>query len=65
MNPVHVSDPTRLKHCLEDLEGLAALLLDAARIDDPSASGIVAAARWIENIRNRLAVELKLQEASR
>lgn len=64
MRTFAVADVVSLEHALDDLDGLATLLLDASRAQDPQQAGITAAARLLENIHQRLVQAVGFKDAA-
>ena len=54
MSAARIVDRFDREHALDDLAGIAALLLDASRHQDPEQAGVTAAARILEGIHTRL-----------
>lgn len=65
MNAERLIDQIALKQALEDLSGMAVLLLDASRHQDPEQEGITTAARILESIHTRIETAVGFAEAGR
>ncbi|MCJ2059807.1 hypothetical protein MKL09_25165 [Methylobacterium sp. J-048] len=55
-------DAAEVKSALQDLAGIASLLIDASHSRDPSQRGVEAAARFIEEIHSRLVMAVGFQD---
>lgn len=61
MSTARIVDRFDLEHALDDLSGVAVLLLDASRHQDPEQEGIATAARILESIHRRLVCAVGLE----